>query len=221
MTDSEKREALLELAQLRKSCRLDGYCSIGDFHDGIFECGHISPWTKSGSNLNAEIMIVGQDWLGSDKLEEAPPDHHVVKYGFDPKFPTNANLDCLLQRHFGVKRVECYLTNVFPYIKGGDASVEIRLGDLKKCAKRFTLCEIQIVSPRLVICLGLATFNALRKAVGLGVLLLSEAIDSHFEFAGAMIHCVAHTGGWGMNNRGRDQVELDWQHLAAKFSARN
>ena len=111
-------------------------------------------------------MIVGQDWLGSKQLENDPPDPYIVRCGFDPKFPTNKKLDHLLECHFGVKRDTCYLTNLFPYIKKGGAGVRIPLKDLIECARRFTLREFEIVSPRLVVCLGLATFVALWRAAG-------------------------------------------------------
>ena len=120
-----KTEALLQLARLRQSARLDGYASIGDFHDGIFECDHVSPWTKSGCNVDAEIMIVGQDWSSSDALGRDPPDLHSAALGFSPKFPTNSNLDDLLERHFGLDRADCYLTNLFPFVKSGNASAGI------------------------------------------------------------------------------------------------
>ena len=212
-----KRAELRRLSQLRRDRRFDGYCSIGDFQDGIFECcDHVSPWTKSGCNVDAETMIVGQDWLGSKQLEESPPDPCVLKHGFDPKFRTNRNLDCLLERHFGVKRAACYLTNVFPYIKKGGAGVRIPLKHLIECASGFTVREIQIVSPRLVVCLGLATFVALMRAAGRkGLPKLDEAIRSPFPYADAAIHCVAHTGTRGMNNRGCNQAESDWRRLAA------
>ena len=142
-----KNEALLRLARLRQSFRLDGYAAIGDFHDGIFECDHVSPWTKSGGNVDAEIMVVGQDWSSSDALAKGPPSLARAKLGFNPLLLTNTNLDDLLQRHFGLTRAECYLTNLFPYIKPGNASAPIPLKDLVVCAKKFTLQEIRIVSP--------------------------------------------------------------------------
>lgn len=213
--DPMKTEALLQLARLRQSTRLDGYASIGDFHDGIFECDHVSPWTKSGGNVDAEILVVGQDWSSSDALGSDPPDLHSATLGFSPKFPTNRNLDDLLERHFGLDRAECYLTNLFPFIKSGSASAAIPLKDLVASARRFTLPEVRIVSPRLVICLGLRTFRALMRATKLkGSPKMGQAVNSPFEFADAMIHCVAHTGALGMNNRGRDQVEKDWQQIA-------
>ena len=213
-----KTEALLQLARLRQSTRLDGYASISDFHDGIFECDHVSPWTKSGCNVDAEIMIIGQDWSSSDALGRDPPDLHSAALGFSPKFPTNRNLDNLLERHFHLNRKECYLTNLFPFIKLGKASAGIPLKHLVASAQRFTLPEVRIVSPQLVICLGLRTFLALMRAVGLkGSPKVDQAVKAPFKFANAMIHCVAHTGAFGMNNRGRGRVEEDWQLLAASM----
>jgi restriction system protein len=210
-----KREALLSLARKRQSCRLDGYACIGDFHRGAFECDHVSPWTKSAGNVDAEIMIVGQDWSSSDALNIEVPDPHLIRHGFDPKFPTNKNLNSLLNRHFGVTRAQCYFTNVFPFIKAGDPSAAIRQKDLNWSAKTFCLAEIEIVSPQLVICLGLGTFLALMRAADLkGSPNLDQAINSPFKFAHSRIHCVAHTGARGINNRGWIQVNRDGQQLA-------
>lgn len=213
-----KTEALLQLARLRQSTRFDGYASIGDFHNGIFECEHVSPWTKSGCNVDAEIMIVGQDWSSSDALDRDPPDLHSAALGFSEKFPTNRNLDNLLERYFGLNRAECYLTNLFPFIKLGKANAGVPLKHLVACAQLFTLPEVWIVSPQLVICLGLRTFVSLMRAVSLKESpKMDQAVNAPFKFSDAMIHCVAHTGAFGMNNRGRDQVEEDWQQLAASM----
>jgi restriction system protein len=210
-----KHEALLDLAKQRQTSRLDGYGSVGDFHGGIFECDHVSPWTKSGSNVNARIMVVGQDWSSSDALNNPTEVQQRAKFGFSPTFPTNANLDGLLERHFGLRRSDCYLTNLFPYVKHGGPSANIPLKDLVACAKRFTLPEIEIISPKIVLCLGRITFVALRRAVGIkGNPKMDEAVRSPVGYREATIHCVAHTGSFGMNNRGREQVETDWKQIA-------
>jgi restriction system protein len=86
--------------------------------------------------------------------------------------------------------------------------------DLVACAKWFTPTEIEIVGPQLVLCLGLKTFVALMRAVGIkGAPKMNQAVQSPFEYLGSMIHCFAHTGAFGMNNRGREQVEADRQNL--------
>lgn len=208
-----KLDAIHRLGKKRQSSQRDGYACLGDICDGLYECEYPSPWTKSGHNVDAAVMVVGQDWSSVDALSE--PNEQVAQFGFDPTFPTNKNLDGLLARHFGLTRAQCYLTNLFVFIKHGDASSSIRMKDLVFSAQQFTMPEIEIIRPSLVICLGLTTFKALRRAAGFkGTLNMAQSIQSPFRLAASKVHCVAHTGALGMNNRGRDQVELDWQALS-------
>lgn len=72
-------------------------------------------------------MIVGQDWSSSDALSRNPPNLESATLGFTPKIPTNLNLDDLLKRYFGLDRADCYLTNLFPFIKLGNMSAGIPL----------------------------------------------------------------------------------------------
>jgi hypothetical protein len=48
---------------------------------------------------------------------------------------------------------------------------------------------------------------------------MGEAVAMPFEFADCMIHCVAHTGTLGMNNRGREQVDKGWKEIAATMNS--
>lgn len=210
-----KAAALLALTHKRKATRLKGYQCVGDFQNGRFECDHVSPWTKSGRNLDATIMIIGQDWVSADVLASYAPDSPVAERGFDAAFPTNANLDRLLRDHFGLERGQCYLTNLFAFIKPDNASTSIPIRDLISSARDFTLEEIRIIAPQLVICLGLRTFQALARAASKKKPRnIEQAINSPFSYVNSMVHCVAHTGAFGMNNRGRAQVDKDWASLA-------
>lgn len=209
---------LIKLARKRQQSRLDGYACIGDFHNGIFECDFVSPWTKSGCNLDAVVMIIGQDWTSEDNLSGPIPDHDSLHLGYSRKWPTNRNLDDLLRRHFALNRADCYLTNIFPFIKPGGATSNIRVRDLVHCAREYTLPEIEIVQPRIAICLGKVTFVALARATKHAEpRTMSDAVLNPFIHRRTSIHCVAHTGALGMNNRGRQQVDRDWQALAARL----
>jgi uracil-DNA glycosylase len=214
-----KRERLHELGSQRGHADLDTifgvdsagqYQHIGEFHGGVFECEHVSPWTLSGSNVDACYMVVGQDWSSSKQLEKCPPNTHIINHGFDPKFISNGVLDLLLEKHFRVSRRECYLTNLFPFIKKGNAGAAIPMPHLEWCATNFLLPQIEIVAAPIVICLGKDTFNALMKAIkqqphGIGAIL---------EFEQSKLCAVAHTGAWGLNNRGMDKVNEDWRKIA-------
>lgn len=209
-----KHAEIAQLGAIRRASSLHGYANLHDFHGGYYDCEYVGPWTKSGSNMDASIMIVGQDWSSADVLGRDPPDGYVARHGYDPSFPTNRNLNNLLKAHLLCERSACYLTNLFPFIKRGNASSPIATADLIHCAREFTLREIEIVSPRHVIALGHRTFVALLKALGeKRVPALSVAIGNPYRHGETNLHCVAHTGALGTNNRGRSQVEADWQNL--------
>lgn len=168
-----KRQQLGALAEQRRRTELasyfgqanTGYRHIGSFQNGVFECCHVSPWSISACNLDSPVMIAGQDWSSAGHLEKGPPNTHIIGCGYDPRFPTNINLDRLLQDHFETQRAGCYLTNVFPFVKPGRATSPIPMAHLARCATDFLLPQIAIVAPRAIICLGLRTFNALMRAL--------------------------------------------------------
>ncbi len=183
-----------------------------------YECDYVSPYTKSADNINARVMVVAQDWASADSLSAEKPDRDSVELGYTPNLRTNRNLHDLLKRHFALSRGECYMTNLFPFIKRGPMDAPIPWKDMVRCAKEFTLEEIRIVEPGLIICLGLKTFLALRTAVGhSGTMKMPEAIEKPFNIGETRVHCVAHTGARGTNNRGREQVERDWENLAGLY----
>jgi len=222
-----KREALLALAKKRQAARWSGFSCIGDYHDSVYECAFVSPYTKAAGCIDAEIVVMLQDWSSDGNLS-GPVDHDAVKIGHTPTLATNRNLRRLLRSTFDVDLTDVYATNLFPFIKPGPMSGPIPHHDLVRAANEFALPQISIVDPVLVVCLGLATFNALRHAVG-GLELsgsLGSAIESPFDFATARVWCQAHTGAWGQYNRNRragvevDLVSRDWQNMQTDFLTR-
>jgi hypothetical protein len=211
----DKRSALKRLAIKRQRARWPGYKNIGDYHGGIYECAHVSPYTKSACNVDSTIMVFLQDWTSDESIRRGR-DEDCITLGYTPALPTNRNLIRLLQTHFGVSLGDIFATNLFPFIKSRHMGHAIPRRDLVRAAVEFALPQIRIVRPALVICLGLPTFNALREACGQPrVYPLAEAIRSPFLFEGARIWCQAHTGGQGqaMRNTGRAKVPSDWRRM--------
>jgi hypothetical protein len=213
-----KQDLLLALAQKRKTTRWSGYGQIGDYHNGAYECDFVSPYTKSAGNVDAEIFVILQDW-SSDESLCGSLDTDCVHYGLTRTLPTNKRLIELLRRYFGVELEDVYATNLFPFIKKGGMSSSIAMRDLIRASQEFALPQIRIVRPKLVVCLGHDTFNAVRRACGhKRVQRMNEAIASPFTLDESRIWCQAHTGGRGQNNRGREQVEEDWRKMKVDFS---
>ena len=212
-----KRERLAALARHRRDNVFPGYRGISEYHSGAYECDFVSPYTKSAQNLDADIMLVLQDWC-SDEFLRKPVDPEVVKLGHDPQLDTNRNLKSLLSTHFGIGLEQTFATNLFPFIKHGAMNARVCFVDLKKAAETYTVPEIEIIEPRLVVCLGLDVYRAIRKSSGLVPAdNLDMAIASPFWIGDAEVRAQSHPGRLGRANRNRggvDRVAEDWRRMA-------
>ena len=215
---SDKRARLLELARHRQMSRWAGYECIGDYHNGKYECDFVSPYTRSAGNVDAELMVLLQDWA-SDNVLSGPFLAERLTLGHDPRRATNQRLRELLRQHFRVEFEEVYATNVFPFVKTGSMNASIAKRDLLRAAREFALPQIEIVGPRLAVCLGKSAFNAVAVAAGRhGAKSLADAIAYPFEIGSTQIWCQAHTGRQGTNYRNRhgvDRVTEDWARMVA------
>lgn len=178
----DKRAELLKLVEKRRRRDiLPGYGRLVDYGNGAFDvnCDYVSPYSKRAHNYNADVMIMLQDWSSDDALQRSSGPSEL---GRDPKLPTNKTLDRLLSDTLGLRLEDTYATNLFPFIKSGGLSTRIPFADLVLAAKEFALLQIGIVAPKLVVCLGKNTFNAIRVAAGLTRCRnMAYAIGSPFE----------------------------------------
>lgn len=214
-----KRKRIAELARHRRENVFPGYNGIGDFHSGAYECDFVSPYTKSAGNVDADIMLVLRDWCSDDYLrQQKRADSDLVRLGHDSELDTNKNLKSLLSTHFGIGLEQTYATNLFPFIKPGPMSAGVPFADLKKAAEIYTVPEIEIVAPRLVVCLGADVYRAILKTLELPPAgNLDMAIKSPFCFGDAHVWAQSHPGRLGQNNRNRggvNRVAEDWRRMA-------
>lgn len=218
-----KEHELVRLAQLRREAQWPGYSGIADYHDGIYDCDFVSPYTKSAKNWDADVMVLLQDWASHDAL--AGPVHpQRVALGHDPTRQTNKRLKSLLVQRLGLDLADVYATNVFPFVKPHDMGSSLPQRDLDRAAREFALPQIQTVRPLLAICLGIATFNAVAGAAGRKKLpTLADAVESSFVYGPTEVWCQAHTGQRGFNARnkvGVDRVSDDWASMADSLQRR-
>ena len=215
-----KEVQLFELARKRQTSRWTGYNCIGDYHAGAYECDFVSPYTRGGCNVDAELMVLLQDWASDDVLR-GPILEARFTVGHDPKRMTNIRLKRLLREHFGFELQDIYATNVFPFVKLGPMDASMKRRDLVRAANEFALPQIVIVEPRFAVCLGMAAFNAVAVAAGQPrAKTLDSAIASRFTSRNTMIWCLAHPGQQGTNVRnkgGVDRVSKDWAAVASAF----
>ena len=208
-----KQDDLLALARLRQGTKWPGFFSIGDFHDGAYDCDFVSPWSKSAHNTDCEVMLVAQDWASSDHLNSSLK-AEVANPGYDPHIETNINLHGLLERHLGLKFSETHATNIFPFIKPGRMNAPIPANRYRQAGVEFLAPQIDILRPKLVICLGLNAFNGATHALSnFRPVRMAVALENVVQVGITKIIAVAHTGRLGTNNRGKENVERDWERL--------
>lgn len=226
MTATEKSSQLKALAQQRKLDRLQGHSCVGDFHGGAYDRhDHVSPWSISACNVDSDIMVFLQDWSSEESMS-GPLDVPAATIGHTPTLPSNRNLKKLLKTYFDKDIRDTYVTNVFVFIKPGRMSAPIPIRDLMYSAKKYAIPQIDIMKPRLVICLGGSTYNAIRRALTLRPVRLQEALDHPVRRGESVIFGVSHTGGLGIANarfgqdRGMAAVNLQWARLAQAHNDR-
>ena len=217
----DKINALLALGKERRESKPPlGSKAIGDFHNGIYDCKYVSPFTIGAHNENAKIFLLLQDWDSQDDMNKSEIDPieqaNDLTFGYDPNQATNKNLAKLLCTHFKhLEIAETYGTNLYPYIKPGAKDNYIPKEDLLKAANKFALPQIKIVDPKLVVCLGISTFNAVRKACKLkNVNIVEEGIKKPFSLYNSQVWLQTHPSPQAQNQRGKIKVNEDWKRMA-------
>jgi uracil-DNA glycosylase len=217
-----KEESYFNLVARRKNCG----CCVGLTNPSIVDSGkydssHIGPWSRWQGNLDAEIMVVGQDWGDVEFFRKWQ--------GIDPPRgnATNENLQMLLHEfgiHIGKPREAqpnvIFLTNLILCLKRGGLQAEVEEEWLQNCSRSFFRDLMSIIRPRKVLALSERVSKAIldchgipfRKSWGLPILMPK----SPFRIGdNTLLFPVYHCGAGGVNrNRGFEDQREDWRRAA-------
>jgi uracil-DNA glycosylase len=221
-----KHETYKTLVRKRKECRQCGdVVNPSECADGKFDQhGHIGPWSDWQGNLDAEIMVVGQEWGGTyDYLSKCGRDT------FTYLDKTNLNLvdffNSILQRELpdptvlqGTKESgHFFFTNAALCLKDGTATggKPISQNSFNRCGTAFLRPTIELVEPRVVLVLGQSAWRSLMKSYNLphsGGIHRDDVEGDVVPLSGkttavALYHC----GGNGLRTRKRAEQEADWK----------
>lgn len=226
----DKQAALLALAKKRQSESFEGYSRrylrFSDILDGYYECDHVVPWTISARNVDAELMLISQDWASEEFLLKTGKDKKQKELGQVEDLATNVQTRAMLEKHMKLSFRETYATDAFAFVKSGSMNARIVFRDLVKSASDYALPQIRIVRPKMVLCLGSAPFNAIRKAAGEtgGWFNLERSYQVetplHTTVHDIPVFAVAHPGGTGTRSVGGWQkAEPRWEALGHYFQS--
>lgn len=211
------------------------------------ECKEINLWSYWQASLDAEVLLVGQDWGNpwdgtcGDLLEKIRCNSTgpIPDYIADSKNPTDLALIRLFDSigyDINSPHNKLFFTNfVLGYRTG-----KISGGFQRKWAKHdstFFPRLVEIIKPKVILCLGKSTYRAVMKAMGQkipkGVTRYNTFLESSYNPQEstlsngqvAYIFALAHCGSFGTMNRNRgsvssvhDRLELqmgDWARIKA------
>jgi uracil-DNA glycosylase len=164
----EKRRQYEALVAERKRCRAcAGLRNPADGDLAALDADEIGPWTRLHGDLDASVVVVGQDW-GDVR-------YYLDNKGLDNlRNPTTRTLEGLLRgaglevslAEYGTGPGGLFLTNAILCLKDGGLQAPVDPAWFAACGPRFLRRQIEIVAPRAVVTLGKMALDAVCLAFG-------------------------------------------------------
>lgn len=211
------------------------------------DCDEINLWSywQGGiDHLDAEILLVGQDWgdYDNEKVIQLMNDirsynsGHIkaVDYLKDSDNPTDMNL-CELFESIGepvgkeyINNTNVFFTNFVLCYREGKSGISggFRQKWAANCTPFFNRL-VQIIQPKIIICLGKAVFTNVIKSAGAKIqktpyidTIKNGGVSVKIGEHKCTVFPVAHCGVLGTNNRNRNQSFIDKLDLQIQDWAR-
>ena len=212
-----KEPAYIDLVNKRKRCNLcEGLKNPSDFPD--YDIAEIGAWSLWQNGLDADLLLVGQDWGGIDYFKQ----HKGRDVGENP---TNKNLVTLFHSlgipiegpESGKKNSRLFFTNAILCLKEGGLTTPVEQQFATVCCSVFLKPLIDLMHPKVVIALGKFAYESIAVSYNLRVLPFRDAVENIDGFQigkNSRLFPVYHCGarGWNINRKGPVQLE-DWKKI--------
>jgi len=207
-----------ELVRDRNVChRCPELANPADVDGGRFDSDQIGAWSLWQGNLDASLMVVGQDWGGIAYLRKN-------RGGEAPSNPTNRALVELIGiagvpidepgLHQG--RHAAFFTNAVLCLKGGALQATVQQTWFQNCAP-FLRRQIDIVRPEVVVGLGERAYRSILACFGMASGSFRsevEAKDGRILPDGTCAFAVYHCGARIRNtHRKMGEQREDWRRI--------
>jgi uracil-DNA glycosylase family 4 len=215
----DKQQQYAELVAKRKACSLcdsHGLTNPSNCNEGIYDTsGHIGPWTGWQGNLNAELMVIAQDWGGVE--------YYIEHKGLEEDTNTTNRRICELLSSVGVsielprqsRNSVLFFTNSVLCLRPGRLTGPIKSRWFTNCSTNFLRPQVELVNPKVVVTLGLMAYRALLNAYGLqSKPRMREAVQEIVRLPGGnLLVPVFHPGNNGTRSRSLENQKADWQRV--------
>lgn len=232
---TSKLESYQRLVRARQTCRSAEALDLANpsrVEDGKYDSSEIGPWTRWAGDLEADLMVVGQDW--------GDVDYFLETRGFDAaNNPTNLALFALLKSidrpissppiltapYQAVSRTSTrvFLTNALLWLKKGGMQAAVQHDLFTGDSATFLQEQIAIVQPRVVVALGQRAYNAVLGAYELplargrfrGIVEQPGGVALPGMPSATLLFGVYHCGARVRNTtRSTEQQLRDWTRVA-------
>jgi uracil-DNA glycosylase len=179
--NSARLAAYTTLVHARKDCRACAALVNPSACDGgVYDSEQIGPWSLWQGNLNAEIVIVGQDWgdtryFLTNRGREAgrnPTNETLVKLlgSIDVDVaPPNSEED---------RRSRCFFTNAVLCLKQhGGLQGKAEPEWFMNCGRRFLRPTIDLIAPKAVVSLGEQAYRGIMASYGMPRMAFRIAVE--------------------------------------------
>jgi DNA polymerase len=240
---SDKLSQYRVLVEERRACQacigLD-VVNLSDCRNDEFGSNNIGPWAEWQGSLDAELMIIGQEWGGTE--------NYISQEGCDnDSDPANANLVDLLdsigreielpsqyqkkttklkQSHFFTNAVLCLrrgkATSSENGGKGNGGKVPVKQC-FRNCAFNFLKPQIDLVSPRVIVTLGYLAYWAVLNSFSISGMKPEKSMKAALEhgmvkLGGVQLFPRFHCGAKSTNpkmkhSRTMKLQKKDWQSV--------
>jgi DNA polymerase len=213
-----KRAQYAALVENRKACRrCPGLENPADVEGGTLDADQIGPWSRWQGNLDAAVMVVGQDW--------GDVAYFKTNRGRDlARNPTNRTLVELLAVA-GIEvdplrtprpRQTAFFTNAILCLKSHGLQAKVNPDWFLSC-RDFPRRQIEIVRPSVVIGLGECAYRSILAGFGLQASRFRDEVcawNGRSLAEGTRVFAVYHCGARICNtHRPLDQQKRDWLRM--------
>lgn len=183
------------------------------------QTGHIGPWTQWQNNLDAQLMVVGQDWGGveyfteNEGLEKDDNETNQRLVEFLAGIGIEINLPVLTAEDRPL-----YFTNAVLCLRPGRLTGPISGKWFRKCGPLFLRRQIELVRPKAVVTLGYYAYRTVLTAFGRKPTpRMCDAIIEDIEVVdkGSAVVPVFHCGKNGQRSRSIADQHQDWKRVKA------
>lgn len=205
-----------ELVNKRRNFKFTDLLNTSEIICEYYDENQIGPWSSWQGNLDADILVIGQDWGDIN---------HYLKNGEnegreEEENSTNKNLIELFKMiniDIGTpinpnKKAAVFFTNAILGIKDNGMSSKVKEQWEKECTENFLYPLIEIIKPKIILTLGTVPFKAIKRVYKLKQKpVLRELINQNpIILDSTKIFAFYHCGGLGLANRKLDIQKEDW-----------